>query len=162
MPSTTIAGKHRGAAPPGADTAGRRLLTGLIAGTAPNPPVVDLLELPPATGFEPGLVTSRTVFETAHTLTPGVVFGGWIACLVDHFAGLAMLSALPDGVGFLTASLTVDYRAPLVPGAADVEAEVTRCSTRHALVEIRFRQGGRLAAVATVEQIIHRSGAADV
>ncbi|WP_280724656.1 PaaI family thioesterase [Kitasatospora sp. MAA4] len=145
-------------APNDTDTQGRRMLTGLIDGTGANPPCAELLNLPRATSWSPGLITSATVFPEELTLTPGVVFGGWIACLVDHFAGLAMLSALPDGTGFLTAALAVDYRAPLVPGPADIEAEVTRCSTRHAMVEIRFSQSGRLAAVATVEQIISRAG----
>ncbi|MFB7470632.1 PaaI family thioesterase [Kitasatospora sp. NPDC056184] len=153
--------RHRGIAAPDDDTRGRRLLVGLIHGSAEDPPCARLLALPPATGWSPGRITSQTVFPQELTLTPGVVFGGWIACLSDHFAGLAMLSALPDGLAFLTAQLSVEYRAPLVPGPADIEAEVTRCSTRHALVEIRFNQGGRVAAVATVEQIISRTGEHD-
>ncbi|MFE2105219.1 PaaI family thioesterase [Kitasatospora sp. NPDC059463] len=157
MQPTPTYSRHRGLAPPGHDTRGRRLLAGLLDGTADDPPCARLLDLPRATGWSPGRITSATVFPDDLTLTPGVVFGGWIACLADHFAGLAMLSALPDGSTFLTAALSVDYRAPLLPGPADVEAEVTSCSTRHALVEIGFSQAGRIAATATVEQIIGRA-----
>ncbi|KUJ69004.1 hypothetical protein ACZ90_14215 [Streptomyces albus subsp. albus] len=152
----------RGLAPAGADTAGRRLLAGLLAGTATPPPAARTLTLPPATLRRPGLILCDTVFEEELTLTPGVVFGGWIACLTDHFAGLVMLSALPDGSGFLTANLSVAYHAPLVPGPVAVETELTSCTTRRAVAEVRFTQAGALASVGTVEQIVfRRSGRAD-
>jgi len=158
MPETTLPTRLRGLAPADADTRGRRMLAGLADGTVPNPPAAGTLALPPATSWLPGLVTCETEFDAALTLTPGVVFGGWIACLVDHFAGLVMLSALPDESGFLTARLSVDYHAPLVPGPVRVQTELTSCSTRLAVAEVRFVQDGRLACTGTVEQIIHRTG----
>lgn len=153
----TRPGRLRGVAAPDADTGGRRMLAGLADGSVADPPAAHTLALPPATSWLPGLVTCETEFPEALTLTPGVVFGGWIACLVDHFAGLVMLSALPDGCGFLTSGLRVDYHAPLVPGPVTVETELTSCSSRLAVAEVRFVQGGRTAARATVEQIIHRT-----
>ncbi|MEV7414898.1 PaaI family thioesterase [Streptomyces sp. NPDC089919] len=152
-----VPGRLRGVAAPDADTGGRRMLAGLADGSVPDPPAAHTLALPPATSWLPGLITCETEFPEALTLTPGVVFGGWIACLVDHFAGLVMLSAIPDGVGFLTSGLHVDYHAPLVPGPVTVETELTGCSTRLAVAEVRFVQHGRTAARATVEQIIHRT-----
>jgi uncharacterized protein (TIGR00369 family) len=151
----------RGLAPAGAVTRGRRMLDGLADGTDPGPAAARTLALPPLTSWLPGLVTCETEFDEGFTLTPGVVFGGWIACLVDHFAGLVMLSALPDGTGFLTAGLSVDYHAPLLPGPCTVETELVRCSTRRAVAEVRFTQGGRRVCTGTVEQIIHRTGERD-
>ncbi|GAA0368928.1 PaaI family thioesterase [Streptomyces blastmyceticus] len=148
----------RGLAAPDADTPGRRLLTGLADGTAPSPPAARSLALPPATSWEPGLIRCETEFDASLTLTPGVVFGGWIACLVDHFAGLVMLSALPDRAGFLTAGLHVDYHLPLVPGPVAIETGLVSSSSRRAVAEVRFEQGGRLACTGTVEQILHRAG----
>ncbi|GGW80439.1 hypothetical protein GCM10010503_67300 [Streptomyces lucensis JCM 4490] len=147
----------RGLAPAGAHTSGRGMLAGLADGTVPDPPAAHTLALPHATSWLPGLVTCETTFGEELTLTPGVVFGGWIACLVDHFAGLVMLSALPDGSGFLTANLSVDYHAPLVPGPVRVETELISCSTRRAVAEVRFVQDGTRACTATVEQVIHRT-----
>ncbi|HET6636782.1 MAG TPA: PaaI family thioesterase [Streptomyces sp.] len=146
----------RGAAPPGAPTEGRRMLTAIVEGDAVDPPAAGTLALPPATDWAPGHVRCETVLGAEFTLTPGVVFGGWIACLVDHFAGLVMLSALPDTSGFLTAGLSVEYHAPLTPGPAVVETRLTRCTTRHALVTVEFHQDGTVAATGSVEQIIHR------
>ncbi|WP_406514916.1 PaaI family thioesterase [Streptomyces sp. NBC_00873] len=153
--------RMRGLAAPDADTSGRRTLSGLADGTVPDPPAAHTLALPPATSWLPGLITCETEFDEALTLTPGVVFGGWIACLVDHFAGLVMLSAIPDGSGFLTAGLSVEYHAPLVPGPVTIETVLTSCSTRRAVAEVRFAQGGRLACTGTVEQIIHRRGSSN-
>lgn len=150
----------RGLAAPDADTGGRRMLTGLADGSVPAPPAAHTLALPPATSWSPGRITCETRFDESLTLTPGVVFGGWIACLVDHFAGLVMLSAIPDGSGFLTAGLSVDYHAPLVPGPVSIETGLTSCSTRRAVAEVRFVQGGRPACTGTVEQIIRRTGSA--
>ena len=152
----------RGLAPAGADTGGRRVLTGLADGTVADPPAARTLALPPATSWLPGLITCETAFDEELTLTPGVVFGGWIACLVDHFAGLVMLSAIPDGCGFLTAGLSVDYHAPLVPGPVTIETELTSCSTRRAVAEVRFAQHGTRSCTGTVEQIIHRTAPATV
>ncbi|QKW07768.1 PaaI family thioesterase [Streptomyces sp. NA04227] len=146
----------RGIAPAGADTSGRRVLAGLADGTIPGPPAARTLTLPPATSWLPGLITCETTFEQELTLTPGVVFGGWLACLVDHFAGLVMLSAIPDPSGFLTAGLSVEYHAPLVPGPVTIETELTSCTTRRAVAEVRFVQYGTHACTGTVEQIIHR------
>lgn len=162
MPETTAPpARLRGLAPADADTRGRRMLTGLADGSVADPPAAATLALPPATSWLPGLIICETAFDEALTLTPGVVFGGWIACLVDHFAGLVMLSALPDASGFLTAGLRVDYHAPLVPGPVRVETELTSCSTRLAVAEVRFVQDGRRACTGTVEQIIHRTGGSD-
>ncbi|MFI9803985.1 PaaI family thioesterase [Streptomyces sp. NPDC052301] len=159
-PPPTRPTRLRGLAPAGSDTSGRRVLAGLADGTVADPPAARTLALPPATSWLPGLITCETAFEEDLTLTPGVVFGGWIACLVDHFAGLVMLSAIPDGSGFLTAGLAVNYHAPLVPGPVSIETELTSCSTRRAVAEVRFVQHGARACTGTVEQIIHRTAPA--
>lgn len=160
-PGTTAvraADRLRGIAPPGARTAGRRLLAEIAAGTPDDAPAARTLRLPPATSWEPGRILCETRFGDDLTLTPGVVFGGWIACLSDHFAGLVMLSALPDGYGFLTAGLSTRFHAPLVPGAVRIETVLTTCTTRLAVAEVRFEQDGRRAGESAVEQII-RAGA---
>lgn len=146
----------RGIAPRDAGTGGRRLLAELAGGTPDDAPAARTLRLPPATSWSPGLVVCETRLGEEITLTPGVVFGGWIACLSDHFAGLVMLSALPDGYGFLTAGLTTTYHAPLVPGPVRIETELTTCTTRLAVAEVCFEQHGRPASRSVVEQIIHR------
>ncbi|MFJ5549110.1 PaaI family thioesterase [Streptomyces sp. NPDC093225] len=155
-PVAAVPAQLRGMAAPGLSTEGRRLLAGLADGSVPGPAAAGTLRLPPATGFAAGRVTCSTRFEEPLTLTPNVVFGGWIACLVDHFAGLVMLSALPDGTRFLTSDLNVTYHAPLRPGPVEVRAELSLCTTRLAVVEVAFAQDGRTVSTGRVEQILHR------
>ncbi|SDW77761.1 fatty-acyl-CoA synthase [Amycolatopsis xylanica] len=134
----------------------QRYLDGLIAGTVPSPPVVERLLLPDATEWSPGSLTALVELTDEVTLTPGVVFGGYIGCLVDHFAGLVMMTVLPDELTFLTSEITISFRAPLRPGPARVEATVRRFGRRQAYVDIEFHQDGVRTGSASVEQILRK------
>ena len=48
-----------------------------------------------------------------------------------------------------------------MPGPVSIETELTTCTTRLAVAEVRFVQGGRMASKGVVEQIIHRTGDRD-
>jgi acyl-coenzyme A thioesterase PaaI-like protein len=142
--------------PEGMPTAGRSYLDALVAGTARTPAAVDRLVLPPPTRWSRGSVTAVFCPDDDVTLSAGVVFGGYIGCLVDHFAGLAMMTVLPDESTFLTAEMAIRFRAPLRPAATVVTATVHALSRRQATVEVLLAQQGRPASTATVEQIMIR------
>jgi acyl-coenzyme A thioesterase PaaI-like protein len=56
-----------------------------------------------------------------------VVFGGYIASLIDQQAALALMSVIPDGTIQLTRRLEVEFLAPLAPDRVlRVEAEGDR------------------------------------
>jgi uncharacterized protein (TIGR00369 family) len=152
----------RGFPAPGDTTAGRRYLDELVAGTAREPSCMDRLSLPRPDTWSPGEVTAVTAFGTDVLLNFGTVFGGHIAALIDHFAGLAMLTVLREGTAIVTAGLEVAYRAPLLPGPAVIEARVRTLGSRHATVEVVFRQDGTVTSVGTVEQVIVRAAATEV
>ena len=140
--------------PVGVPTEGRSYLDRLVAGTAPTPAVVDRLVLPPPSTWSYGTVTATLCPGEDVTLTAGVVFGGYVGCLVDHFAGLAMMTVLPDVTTFLTAEISIAFRAPLRPGPAEVLATVGGLTRRQATVQVVVAQDGRPATRATVEQVM--------
>ena len=143
---------------PGDDTGPRRYLASLIDGTAPPTPCLDLLGLaiPPTTTWAHGSVLLELRLGPELTLTPGVIFGGYVTCLVDHLASLVMMTVLPDDTFVLTAQISADFVGPLVPGVVRIEAAVTRLSTRLALVEITFTQNGKVTTRARAEQVVRR------
>jgi len=144
---------------PAAPTGNRRLLEAIVSGAAPPPPCVPRFALPRPGGWSHGTLTGTARPTETETWAPGVVFGGYLACLVDQFAGLVMLSVLPDGATFLTAGMTIDLHAPMRPDEATVNARVVRLAVREATVEIVLGQSGRTVCRATVRQVVRRSAA---
>ncbi len=138
----------------GDSTACRRLLDEMVAGNVPIPLGASRLGLPPPASWSPGQIVALTDLDREMTLPSGIVFGGYIACLVDHFAGLAMLTVLPDGASFVTATLEVRYQAPLRQGRVRVQAAAERCGSRQVIVSVAFSQDGRTASQGRVEQIV--------
>jgi acyl-coenzyme A thioesterase PaaI-like protein len=152
----TIPPVPQGYPAPGEPTESRRYLDGLVAGTVQTPAVVRRLVLPPPTSWTYGSLTATFCPDEEVTLSVGIVFGGYIGCLVDHFAGLAMMTVLPDALTFLTAEIAIGFRAPLRPGPTEVTASVYGLSRRQAAVEVVLSQAGSLTSRATVEQIMIR------
>jgi acyl-coenzyme A thioesterase PaaI-like protein len=144
---------------PAAGTGNRRLLAAIVSGAAPPPPCVTRFALPRPGAWSPGTLTGTVRPTETETWAPGVVFGGYLACLVDQFAGLVMLSVLPDGATFLTAGMTLDLHAPMCPGEATISARVVRLAVREATVEVALDQSGRAVCRATVRQVVRRSAA---
>jgi acyl-coenzyme A thioesterase PaaI-like protein len=135
-------------------TSNRRILDAIITGLAPPPPCVPRFSLPRPESWSYGTLSGTAHPTSAETWCPGVVFGGYIACLVDQYAGLVMLSVLPDGASFLTASTRIDAQRPMRPGAATISAEVARLTARDATVEVTVSQQGRAVSLASIRQVI--------
>ena len=72
---------------PGEPTESRSYLDGLMAGTATTPAVVHRLLLPPPASWSYGRLTAVFHPDEEVTLSVGIVFGGYIGCLVDHLPG---------------------------------------------------------------------------
>jgi acyl-coenzyme A thioesterase PaaI-like protein len=138
----------------------RTLLDMIVGGTAPDPPVIRKLEPPRPSQWSPGSLTVFTTFEDDHTWTSGVIFGGYIACLLDLYGGLVMLTVLPDTASFLTAHLDVSFRKPTTPELARIDARVVEISARHALTEVTVSQDGDVTSRGLTTQAISRLPAA--
>jgi uncharacterized protein (TIGR00369 family) len=135
-------------------TNNRRILDAIITGLAPPPPCVPRFLLPRPQSWSYGALHGTAFPTSSETWSPGVVFGGYLACLVDQFAGLVMLSVLPDGATFLTASLKIDVHRPMRPGETTIAAEVIRLSSRDAVIEVTLSQRDRIVSLATIRQVI--------
>jgi uncharacterized protein (TIGR00369 family) len=138
----------------GVETGNRRLLEAIVSGLAPPPPCVPRFALPRPAAWSYGVLAGIANPTDTETWAPGIVFGGYLACLVDQFAGLVMLSVLPDGAMFLTAGMTVDMHNPMRPGEASVRAQIVRLTRRGATIEVVLAQRGRTVSLATVRQVI--------
>jgi acyl-coenzyme A thioesterase PaaI-like protein len=143
---------------PGQSTVHRRLLDGIVAGTAAIPPYIRRLALPSPTGWSPGRVVGATVLSQELMWREGVVFGGYAGCLTDLFAGLAMTTLLPSSASFLTAGMAMEFVAPLTAGATDIVATVRELSAAKATVEVLVRQRDLVTSRGTVTQIILNGG----
>jgi uncharacterized protein (TIGR00369 family) len=141
---------------PGEPTSGRRLLERIIDGSQPEPPCVRRLGLPRPTESGHGRVGTTMTPTDELTWRPGVVFGGYLAGLVDQYAALAMLTVLPDGVGFLTGTVTIEFDAPVTASALRVEATVRSIDRRQATVEVTLEQEHQIACRARVHQVLKR------
>ncbi len=146
----------------GQPTAYRALLDLIVAGDAPPPAYVRRLALPRPTAWLPGWVESATTAGDEVTWTPAAVFGGYLTCLTDQFAGLAMFTVLPDGARFLTSVVETVFHRPVRPGQLRIEATVVELSGRKATVEVLLHQDGHVAATSRAAQAIWRDGAGTV
>jgi len=135
----------------------RAMLDAIIDGTAANPPYVRRLALPRPTSWSHGRLEADILIGADVTWSSGAVFGGYITCLIDLYAGLAMLTVLPDRARFLTGHLAVSFRLPLRPGPASVEATVTELAAHKAAAEVLIRQAGRITSTGMATQIISRT-----
>lgn len=135
-------------------TNNRRILDGIITGLAPPPPCVPRFSLPSPESWSYGTLSGSAHPTSAETWCPGVVFGGYLACLVDQYAGLVMLSVLPDGASFLTASTKIDVHRPMRPGPTTIAAEVIRLTGRDATIEVTLSQQDRSISTGIIRQVI--------
>lgn len=97
---------------PGERNSYRILLDKIVAGTAPDPPVIRTLEPPRPTTWSPGALTVEATLSDDHTWVSGIVFGGYLALLLDLYGGLVLLTVLPDTAAVLTATLDITFTAP--------------------------------------------------
>jgi uncharacterized protein (TIGR00369 family) len=143
-------------------TRNRRLLDAVVSGAAPEPACVRRLDLPRPQVWSYGRVAGTVNPTVEHTWMPDVVFGGYLCCLVDQFAGLVMLTVLPDGATFLTSEVAMRLHSPTRPGPVTVDARVVRLTRRDATVEVTMTvpdgAGERVTSRATVQQVLGRRG----
>jgi uncharacterized protein (TIGR00369 family) len=147
------------AAARGRGMSGLELLSGIVDGTYPPPPIAELF------GFQIVEVErGRAVFavEPAEWMyNPiGSVHGGVAATLLDSCMGCAVHSTLPAGVGWTTGDLQVRYIRGMSADTGRVLAEgtVIHSGTRTAAAEGRLfvESDGKLIAHASTGCVILR------
>ena len=150
--------KAYGLVPPetAATMTGLELLTGMIEGRLPAPPIMQLI------GFDLVEVDKgRAVFEGTPALQHynplGTVHGGYAATLLDSCMGCAVHSTLPKGTGYTTLEFKVSLLRPITADTGLVRAEglVISSGRRVATAEGRLTDArGRLLAHATTTCLV--------
>jgi acyl-coenzyme A thioesterase PaaI-like protein len=141
---------------PGEPSAGRAELDRMVAGVASAPPFVTRIGLPGPSAWEYGRIVAEFSAPADTTGVEGVVFGGYIASLVDQQAVLALMSVVPDGTIQLTQRLEVKFLAPLAPEGIRVETEVVELVEHRAVCRITVSQNGATASWGRVTQMLRR------
>ena len=135
-----------------------RRLDSMRDGTSIDRPFVTRFALPPCTEWSYGLLISEFTPQPDALVEADVVFGGYIACLVDHFAGLAMYTiAQSDNEPFRTSELSVSFLRPLRQQQTRVEARVATQADGYAICEVQLLQAGVVVSTGVVRQVLRKS-----
>lgn len=141
---------------PNEPSAGRAELDRMVADVASTPPFFSRIALPGPSAWEYGRIVTEFSAPPDTTAIEGLVFGGYIASLIDQQAALALLSVIPDGTIQLTRRLEVEFLAPLAPDRIRVEAEVIELTERRAVCQVAVSQNGTTASLGRVTHKLRR------
>jgi acyl-coenzyme A thioesterase PaaI-like protein len=136
----------------------QRRLDSMCGGTPSDRPFVARFALPLITEWSYGQVIAEFTPPPDALVEADVIFGGYIACLVDHFAGLAMYSiAESDDEPFRTTELSVSFIQPLRLGQTRAEARVTIQANGYAICEVQLLQADVVVSRGVVRQVPRKS-----
>jgi uncharacterized protein (TIGR00369 family) len=124
---------------------GLELLRAIAAGDAPGAPIAELMGFEPVEAEE-GRVLFAAVPGPQHYNPIGRVHGGLAATLLDSAMGCAVHTTLPEGTGYTTLELKVNFTRPITTDTGRVLCE-----------GIVVHRGGRVAT-AEGRVIAERSG----
>jgi uncharacterized protein (TIGR00369 family) len=139
------------AARAGSSLSGLAYLEAIRDGAIPPPPAVALLDIALA-HVEEGLVRMRLTPAEQHYNPLGSVHGGVIATLLDSVMGCAIHSTLPQGRGYTTLELKVNYlrAVTLATGEVTAEGRLVHAGRRSVVAEAKLADAsGRLYATAS-------------
>jgi acyl-coenzyme A thioesterase PaaI-like protein len=135
----------------------RMLLDMIVRGTSPDPPVIRTLKPPRPAEWSPGALTVHATLSEDHTWSSGIIFGGYLACLLDLYGGLVLLTILPDRAAVLTGTLDIAFPAPTTPGPVRIDAMVAKVSDCRALTEVTITQYGLVTSRGRATQVIRQA-----
>jgi uncharacterized protein (TIGR00369 family) len=136
---------------------GLELLRAIAAGEAPGAPIAELMGFEPVEAEE-GRVVFAAVPGPEHYNPLGAVHGGLAATLLDSAMGCAVHTTLPEGVGYTTLELKVNFTRPITSGTGRIvcEGKVLHRGGRVATAEGRVvaERSGKLLAHGTTTCLI--------
>jgi uncharacterized protein (TIGR00369 family) len=135
----------------GLGMAGIDYISAIIAGTIPPPPISRLIQMD-ITEAEPGrVVFTCTPDESAYNPI-GAVHGGLVCTLLDSVAGCALHSTLPQGKGYTSVEIKVNYLKPVraASGTLTAVGTVVKSGSRVGFTEgVVTDASGSVVATAT-------------
>lgn len=139
-----------------ASRSGLEMIQGLCDGRTPPPPIGESVDMLPVEA-----TSGRTVFQgqpARRFYNPiGSVHGGWIATLMDSAVGCAVHTALPQGQGYTTLELKVNYLRAVTDTSGPLRAEgrVIHLGRQTAIADGRlYDASGRVYAHATTTCLV--------
>jgi len=90
-----------------AGKSGLQLLTSMLTGELPFPPIAETLDFS-LIAVASGTVTFQGTPQLKHYNPMGTVHGGWYATLLDSALGCAVQSVLPANLGYTTVELGIN------------------------------------------------------
>jgi uncharacterized protein (TIGR00369 family) len=137
---------------------GAAFFAAISSGELPYPPICKLLDFWPV---EDEITPGKMVFQGTPTFDAynpiGSVHGGYIATLLDSAVGCAVHSTLPQGKGYTTLELKVNYLRALTDKTGPVRAigQVIQAGERVAVAEGKLIDAaGKLYAHATTTCLV--------
>jgi len=130
---------------------GTERLDAMIAGRHERSACGRALGLPLVSEYRSGYVKCRHPIDARFVNSNGVLFGGYLAALLDDVSGHAALTVLTDDQVCATAELSVSYFRPCLPTAGELLLEgcVVNQSRRSLHIEVTLtRADGKLIAKA--------------
>lgn len=136
----------------------RRVLNEVVDGTDIAPiPIATMglpFAVPCAATWEYGRLTGVYTPPSHVAMPTGNIFGGYLAGVVDQWAGLATYSVIPDKLQILTVNMTMDFKAPAVVAETRIQASVTAFSEKKAIVQVLAWQTDVLLFKACVVEVL--------
>jgi uncharacterized protein (TIGR00369 family) len=122
-----------------AGKSGLEVMQDLLAGKLPLPPMADTLDYL-LVHVEHGKAVFQGTPQAMHYNPMGGVHGGWFATLLDSALGCAVQTALPAGLGYTTAELSVNIvrGANAKTGPLRAIGEVIHCGRQLATAQARL------------------------
>ena len=115
------------------------------------------------THWEWGKLSMVWEIDDRFLMPDGVMFGGHVASVADHVAGLAAMTVLEANEDrFRTSRLETNFFRPVMKPKAAIEARIVNASKTLIHVEADFLNGeGKLAARVAAVQVKRKEGTRD-
>ena len=100
---------------------GLEYMQGLLDGSIPEPPIVNLMNMRPV-AVEVGKVTFTCDPDESHYNPIGTVHGGLVCTLLDSVLGCAVQTTLPKGQGYTSLEIKISYLRPVMADTGQLTA----------------------------------------
>jgi len=134
-----------------ATMSGLDYLHAMLDGSVPPPPIISLMDMT-LVSAETGTVTFECEPGESHYNPIGAVHGGFACTVLDSAAGCAVQTTLPQGMGYTSLEIKVNYLRPLSTKSGPLTAvgRVIKPGNRVAFAEAEITDGdGKVVATAS-------------
>lgn len=139
-----------------ASMSGLAYFRAVAAGQVPQPPISDLMRMS-VVEVQNGRIAFLCTPDASMYNPLGLVHGGVVCTLLDTVTGCAMHTTLPQGVGYTSVEIKVNYLRPVTAASGPLTAvgTVVKAGSRIGFAEGKVTDAdGRLVATATATLLV--------